>query len=34
MAVDLDVPPGLSPDLQSALLAPLEGPSAEAAQRP
>lgn len=34
MGVDLDVPPGLSPDLQSALLAPLEGPSAEAAQRP
>jgi uncharacterized peroxidase-related enzyme len=34
MAVDLDVPPDLSPDLQSALLAPLEGPSAEAAQRP
>lgn len=34
MGVDLDVPPGLSPDLQSALLAPLERPSAEAAQRP
>ncbi|MFY9637076.1 MAG: carboxymuconolactone decarboxylase family protein, partial [Cellulosimicrobium cellulans] len=29
LAVDVDVPPGLSPELQAALLAPLSAPSPE-----